>query len=184
MEAKAQARYVRVTPQKARRVVDLIRGKRAFESLAVLQFAPQSASEPVRKVLQSAIANARVKADEASQAFDERDLVISEAYVDEGPTLKRFRPRAQGRASRINKRSSHITVAVLNPATDLENGGKPAGKKSAKKAAAVESAAKSATKKAAAKKATAEPAAKKATARGTAQKSSAKKAAASKGSAQ
>jgi large subunit ribosomal protein L22 len=115
MEAKAQARYVRVTPQKARRVVDLIRGKQATDSLAVLQFAPQAASEPVRKVLQSAIANARVKADAASEAFDERDLVISEAYVDEGPTLKRFRPRAQGRASRINKRTSHITVAVTQP---------------------------------------------------------------------
>ena len=115
MEAKAQARYVRVTPQKARRVVDLIRGKQASESVAVLQFAPQAASEPVRKVLQSAIANARVKADAASQAFDERELVITEAYVDEGPTLKRFRPRAQGRASRINKRTSHITVAVLLP---------------------------------------------------------------------
>jgi large subunit ribosomal protein L22 len=184
MEAKAQARYVRVTPQKARRVVDLIRGKQASDSLAVLQFAPQSASEPVRKVLQSAIANARVKADEASQAFDERDLVISEAYVDEGPTLKRFRPRAQGRASRINKRTSHITVAVLNPATDLENGSgngaKQIGKKAAKKAAAVESAAKAATKKTAAKKVAAEPAAKKTAAK----KSSAKKAAASKGSAQ
>jgi large subunit ribosomal protein L22 len=115
MDAKAQARYVRVTPQKARRVVDLIRGKQATESLAVLQFAPQAASEPVRKVLQSAIANARVKADAASEAFDERELVISEAYVDEGPTLKRFRPRAQGRASRINKRTSHITVAVTQP---------------------------------------------------------------------
>jgi large subunit ribosomal protein L22 len=183
MEAKAQARYVRVTPQNARRVVDLIRGKQASDSLAVLQFAPQSASEPVRKVLQSAIANARVKADEASQAFDERDLVISEAYVDEGPTLKRFRPRAQGRASRINKRTSHITVAVLNPATDLEASGKGAkqiGKKAAKKAAAVESAAKAATKKTAAKKVAAEPAAKKTAAK----KSSAKKAAASKGSAQ
>src|SRR6266550_1545961 len=115
MEAKAQARYVRVTPQKARRVVDLIRGKHASEAVAVLMFAPQAASEPVRKVLQSAMANARVKADAASQAFDERDLVVSEAYVDEGPTLKRFRPRAQGRASRINKRTSHITVTVLHP---------------------------------------------------------------------
>jgi large subunit ribosomal protein L22 len=121
MDAKAQARYVRVTPQKARRVVDLIRGKQATESLAVLQFAPQAASEPVRKVLQSAIANARVKADAASEAFDERDLVINEAYVDEGPTLKRFRPRAQGRASRINKRTSHITVSVTQPDADGVN---------------------------------------------------------------
>jgi large subunit ribosomal protein L22 len=112
MEAKASARHVRVTPQKARRVVDLIRGKQAVEAAAVLQFAPQSASDPIRKVLQSAIANARVKADRASEAFDERDLVVSEAFVDEGPTMKRFRPRAQGRAARINKRTSHITVVV------------------------------------------------------------------------
>ena len=112
MEAKAQARFVRVTPMKARRVVDLIRGRQAGEAIAVLEFAPQAASEPVLKVVQSAIANARVKADKASEAFDERLLVIQEAYVDEGPTLKRFRPRAQGRAYRIRKRTSHITVVV------------------------------------------------------------------------
>ena len=112
MEAKAQARFVRVTPQKARRVVDLIRGRQAAEAVAVLEFAPQAASEPVRKVVQSAIANARVKADRASEPFDERLLVVSAAYVDEGPTLKRFRPRAQGRAYRIRKRTSHITVVV------------------------------------------------------------------------
>ena len=114
-EAKAQARYIRVTPQKARRVVDLIRGKQATEASAVLQFAPQSASDPVRKVLLSAVANARVKADKASEAFDERDLVVQAAFVDEGPTMKRFRPRAQGRAYRINKRTSHITVVVGVP---------------------------------------------------------------------
>jgi large subunit ribosomal protein L22 len=112
MEAKAQARYVRVTPQKARRVVDLIRGKQASEAVAVLQFAPQAAGEPVLKVVQSAIANARVKADRASEPFDERELVVQVAFVDEGPTMKRFRPRAQGRAYRINKRTSHITVVV------------------------------------------------------------------------
>ena len=112
MEAKASARHVRVTPQKARRVVDLIRGKQAVEAVAVLQFAPQSASDPIRKVLESAIANARVKADKASEAFDERNLVISSAFVDEGPTMKRFRPRAQGRAARINQRTSTITVVV------------------------------------------------------------------------
>ena len=115
MEAKAQARHVRVTAQKARRVVDLIRGKNATEAVAVLQFAPQAASVPVRKVLESAIANARVKADKASEAFDERDLVVHAAYVDEGPTMKRFRPRAQGRAYRIRKRTSHITVVVAQP---------------------------------------------------------------------
>ena len=112
MEAKAQARYIRVTPMKARRVVDLIRGKQALQALAVLDFAPQAASEPVRKVVQSAIANARVKAERASEPFDERLLVVQAAFVDEGPTMKRFRPRAQGRAYRINKRTSHITVVV------------------------------------------------------------------------
>jgi large subunit ribosomal protein L22 len=117
MEAKASARHVRVTPQKARRVVDLIRGKHAVEAVAVLRFAPQSASDPIRKVLESAIANARVKADRASEAFDERTLVISQAFVDEGPTMKRFRPRAQGRAARINKRTSHITVVVTPKTT-------------------------------------------------------------------
>ena len=119
MEAKAQARGVRVTPMKARRVVDLIRGKQATEALATLQFAPQAAGEPVYKVLASAIANARQKAMAASEPFDERELVVTAAYVDEGPTMKRFRPRAQGRASRINKRTSHITVYVSQP----ENGG-------------------------------------------------------------
>jgi len=112
MEAKATARYVRVTPMKARRVVDLIRGKSAPEALAVLQFAPQAASEPVYKVVQSAIANARVKADKTAERFDERELFVASAFIDEGPTMKRFRPRAQGRAGRINKRTSHITVVV------------------------------------------------------------------------
>ena len=121
MEAKAQARYVRVTPQKARRVVDLIRGQQATEASAVLQFAPQAASDPIRKVLESAIANARVKADKASEAFDERDLVVQAAFVDEGPTMKRFRPRAQGRAYRIKKRTSHITVVVATPASAAED---------------------------------------------------------------
>ncbi|GAB49163.1 50S ribosomal protein L22 [Mobilicoccus pelagius NBRC 104925] len=120
VEARAQARGVRVTPMKARRVVNLIRGKQATEALAVLQFAPQSASEPVYKVLASAIANARQKAERESLPFDERALVVTTAYVDEGPTMKRFQPRAQGRAYRINKRTSHITVHVSQPET---NGG-------------------------------------------------------------
>jgi large subunit ribosomal protein L22 len=115
MEGKAQARNVRVTPMKARRVVDLIRGKGAVEALAVLQFAPQSASDPVRKCLASAIANARFLADKTSAPFDERELVVSTAYVDEGPTMKRFQPRAQGRAYRINKRTCHITLVVSQP---------------------------------------------------------------------
>ncbi|GAA1807373.1 50S ribosomal protein L22 [Nostocoides veronense] len=117
MEAKAIARHVRVTPQKARRIVDLIRGKQATDAVNTLRFAPQGASEPVLKVLQSAIANARVKADAASESFDERNLIVSAAFVDEGPTMKRFRPRAQGRAGRINKRTSHITVFVAPKAT-------------------------------------------------------------------
>src|SRR6266567_2293115 len=107
MEARAQARYVRVTPRKARRVVDLIRGLPAAQAQAVLAFAPQAASETVGKVLASAIANA-----ETVGRLDAEALVVSRAWVDEGPTLKRFRPRAQGRAYRINKRTSHITVIV------------------------------------------------------------------------
>ncbi|MCA1821911.1 MAG: 50S ribosomal protein L22 [Pseudonocardia sp.] len=105
--AMARARFVRVTPMKARRVVDLIRGRSAREALAVLEFAPQAASGPVSKVLASAMANA-----ENNLALDPDSLVVSSAFVDEGPTLKRFRPRAQGRAYRIRKRTSHITVEV------------------------------------------------------------------------
>lgn len=109
MEAKAQARFVRVTPMKARRVIDLIRGKDASDALDILRFAPQSASEPVAKVLASAIANAENNLD-----LDPRTLVVSTAYADEGPTLKRFRPRAQGRAFRVRKRTSHITIEVTS----------------------------------------------------------------------
>src|SRR6266853_2603814 len=107
MEARAMARFVRVTPRKARRVVDLIRGLPADEAQAALAFAPQSASDPVGKVLASAIANA-----EHAQQVDAGSLVVSRAWVDEGPTLKRFRPRAQGRGYRINKHTCHITVIV------------------------------------------------------------------------
>ena len=112
MEAKAVARFVRVTPMKARRVVDIIRGKSVPEAQAMMRFAPQSASDPVLKVLNSAVANARHAAEQHGTAFDEAALRVQEAFVDEGPTMKRFRPRAQGRASRINKRTSHITVVV------------------------------------------------------------------------
>uniref|UniRef100_UPI00286D5C6B 50S ribosomal protein L22 n=1 Tax=Pseudolysinimonas sp. TaxID=2680009 RepID=UPI00286D5C6B len=83
--------------------------------LAILKFAPQSASEPVYKLVASAMANARVKADASNSFLDEQDLVIVRAYVDEGTTLKRFRPRAQGRAFKILKRTSHITVEVATP---------------------------------------------------------------------
>ena len=112
MEAKAIARHVRVTPRKARRMVDLIRGKQTGEAINLLKFAPQDAALPVRKTLESAIANARVKADKAGEAFRENDLFVTQTYVDEGVTLKRFRARAQGRSARINKRTSHITVVV------------------------------------------------------------------------
>ncbi|GGM51842.1 50S ribosomal protein L22 [Longimycelium tulufanense] len=105
--AVARARYVRMTPMKVRRVVELIKGRNAREALSVLQFAPQAASGPVAKVLASAMANAENNLD-----LDPETLWISQAYVDEGPTLKRIRPRAQGRAYRIRKRTSHITVEV------------------------------------------------------------------------
>ncbi len=111
--ARAQARYVRVTPMKARRVIDLVRGMSADQALAVLRFSPQAASEPVYKVVASAVANARHAAEQESRRLDVEELVVSEAYVDEGPTLKRFRPRAQGRAFRVRKRTSHITVVVV-----------------------------------------------------------------------
>jgi large subunit ribosomal protein L22 len=105
--ARAQARYARVGPRKARRVVDLVRGMKAADALDVLKFTPQAASEDVYKVLASAMANA-----EHNEHLDRDALWISEAFVDEGPTLKRFRPRAQGRAYRVRKRTSHITVVV------------------------------------------------------------------------
>jgi large subunit ribosomal protein L22 len=105
--AFASARYTRITPMKARRVVDMVRGLPVADAQALLQFAPQAASETVLKVLNSAIANA-----ETTEGLDAGDLVISVAQVDEGPTMKRWRPRAQGRATRINKRTSHITLVV------------------------------------------------------------------------
>ena len=105
--ARAIARHVRISPMKARRVVNLVRGLPAKEALTVLKFAPQAASEPVYKVLASAVANA-----ENNERLDPDSLLVAEAYVDEGPTLKRFRPRAQGRAYRIRKRTCHITIVV------------------------------------------------------------------------
>ena len=123
MEARAQARFVRITPMKARRVVDMIRGKSAVDAIAILRFAPQGASEQVLKVLNSAIANARYAAEQTASPFDENQLVVTAAFVDEGPTMKRFRPRAQGRASRINKRTSHITVLVAPRPTGKTKGG-------------------------------------------------------------
>ncbi|MDX8367563.1 50S ribosomal protein L22 [Cytobacillus sp. IB215665] len=107
MQAKAVARTVRIAPRKARLVVDLIRGKQIGEALAVLRLTNKAASPIVEKVLKSAVANA-----EHNYEMDINNLVVEEAYVNEGPTMKRFRPRAMGRASQINKRTSHITVVV------------------------------------------------------------------------
>ena len=115
VESIARVRHIRVTPQKARRVVALIKGKQAQEALAILKFAPQSASEPIYKLVAAAVANARVKADQAGEYLDEQDLYVANAYVDEGTTLKRFQPRAQGRAFQIKKRTSHITVVLSTP---------------------------------------------------------------------
>jgi large subunit ribosomal protein L22 len=115
VQAQASVKHIRVTATKARRVVNMIRGKQATEALAILKFAPQGASEPVYKLVASAMANARVKADATNSYLDEQDLFIAEAYVDEGTTLKRFQPRAQGRAFQILKRTSHITIKVATP---------------------------------------------------------------------
>jgi large subunit ribosomal protein L22 len=105
--AFATARFTGIAPMKARRVVDLVRGLPVADAQAILRFAPQSASETVLKVLDSAVANATT-----TEGLESGDLVVSVAQVDEGPTMKRWRPRAQGRATRINKRTSHITLAV------------------------------------------------------------------------
>jgi len=166
--AFAVARFVRVTPMKARRVVDLVRGMGVDDALATLKFAPQAAAATVYKVVSSAAANA-----ETTEHLSRDELVVVKAFVDEGPTLKRHRPRAQGRATRIDKRTSHITVVVQPREFDEEP--KPEPKKAAKKAtkaapaekpAAAEKAEKATAKKAAANKAPA----KKATAKKAADK--------------
>jgi len=107
--ARAVLRDIRHTPQKARRIVDLIRGQRADEALNILKFAPQAAGQDVFTLLNSAVANAKAK---NPAIRDASELWVVEALVDEGRTMKRFRPRAQGRGFRILKRSSHISVAV------------------------------------------------------------------------
>ncbi|WP_449621798.1 50S ribosomal protein L22 [Robertmurraya sp. Marseille-Q9965] len=107
MQAKAVARTVRIAPRKARLVVDLIRGKQVGEAVAILKHTPKAASPIVEKLLNSAMANA-----EHNYEMDVNNLVVSQVFVDEGPTLKRFRPRAMGRASAINKRTSHITIVL------------------------------------------------------------------------
>src|SRR3954452_14851853 len=105
--AVAKARFVRISPTKARRVIDLVRGKSVTEALDILRWAPQDASEPVAKVIASAAANAQ-----NNEGLDPSTLVVATVYADGGPTAKRIRPRAQGRAFRIRKRTSHITVVV------------------------------------------------------------------------
>lgn len=107
MQAKAHARFVRIAPRKVQLVIDLIRGKAVGEAISILRHTPKAASPVVEKLLNSAIANA-----EHNYSLDPNNLVISEVFVNPGPIMKRFRPRAMGRASRINKRTSHITVVV------------------------------------------------------------------------
>lgn len=105
--AKATAKTVRIAPRKVRLVVDLIRGKHISEAISILKFTPRGASPVVEKVLMAAIANAEHNFD-----LDVESLYVTEAYVNEGPTMKRYRPRARGSASPINKRTSHITIVV------------------------------------------------------------------------
>jgi large subunit ribosomal protein L22 len=107
MEAKAVARFVRIAPRKARQVADLIRGKKVDEAFAILRFTPRFAAETMTKVLKSAVANA-----ENNFQLNRNGLIVSEAFVDQGPTMKRFHPRAQGRMAMIHKKTSHITVVV------------------------------------------------------------------------
>ncbi len=122
--AHAKARFVRMAPMKCRRVVDLVRGKPVSEALAILRFSPQAAAEPVAKVIASAAANAENNLD-----LDPDTLVVDVAMVDEGPTLKRIRPRAQGRAYRIRKRTSHITIEVESRTAQNAAGGRRRGAK-------------------------------------------------------
>jgi large subunit ribosomal protein L22 len=181
--ATAKARFVRVSATKARRVIDLVRGKSVSEALDILRWAPQAASEPVAKVIASAAANAQ-----NNDGLDPSTLVVATVYADEGPTAKRIRPRAQGRAFRIRKRTSHITVIVESRPSREQRAGQSAGSTRARRAQGSKAAAKKApatkapAKKATAEKATAEKApaakvaAKKAPAKKAAEKAPAKKA--------
>ena len=176
--AFAVARFVRVTPMKARRVVDLVRGLGVDDALATLKFAPQAAAATVYKVVDSAAANA-----EGTEHLSRADLIVVKAFVDEGPTLKRHRPRAQGRATRIDKRTSHITVVVGPRESDELVEKAPAKKAAAKKTADTDTAKKAPAKKAAKKAADAKPAdeaADKPAKKATAKKTAAKKATAEK----
>jgi large subunit ribosomal protein L22 len=128
--AVAKARFVRVSASKARRVIDLVRGKSVSDALDILRWAPQAASEPVAKVIASAAANAQ-----NNDGLDPTTLVVATIHADEGPTAKRIRPRAQGRAFRIRKRTSHITVIVESrPSKDERGGGRSASAARARRA--------------------------------------------------
>ena len=154
--ATAVARFVRVSPMKARRVIDLVRGRSVADALDILRWAPQAASEPVAKVIASAAANAQ-----NNNGLDPATLVVATVYADEGPTAKRIRPRAQGRAFRIRKRTSHITVVVESRPTRDQGSAKStrARRAEASKAAAKAPAKKAPAKTAPAKKAPAKTAA-------------------------
>jgi large subunit ribosomal protein L22 len=150
--AVAVARFVRVSPTKARRVIDLVRGKSVSEALDILRWTPQAASEPVAKVIASAAANAQ-----NNNGLDPATLVVATVFADGGPTAKRIRPRAQGRAFRIRKRTSHITVVVESRPTKDARGPQSASATRARRAQASKAAAgKAPAKKAPAKKASAE----------------------------
>jgi large subunit ribosomal protein L22 len=146
--ATAKARFVRVSASKARRVIDLVRGKPVAEALDILRWAPQSASAPVAKVIASAAANAQ-----NNDGLDPSTLVIATLTADEGPTAKRIRPRAQGRAFRIRRRTSHITVIVESRPSRDQRGSRSASATRARRAQASKAAAKAPAKKAPAKKA-------------------------------
>ncbi|CAN5274254.1 hypothetical protein BH11ACT7_BH11ACT7_12110 [soil metagenome] len=138
--ASAVARFVRVSPTKARRVIDLVRGKSVAEALDILRWAPQEASEPVAKVIASAAANAQ-----NNEGLDPNTLVVATVFADGGPTAKRIRPRAQGRAFRIRKRTSHITVIVESRPPKNKGGAAGAGSSRSRRAQASKAAAAKAT---------------------------------------
>ena len=169
--ATAVARFVRISPTKARRVIDLVRGKSVTEALDILRWAPQDASEPVAKVIASAAANAQ-----NNEGLDPSTLVVATVYADGGPTAKRIRPRAQGRAFRIRKRTSHITVIVESRPS--REGGR--GAATASSASAARSRRAQGSKAAAAKKAPATKTAAETTETVTVETAPAKKAAAKK----
>ncbi len=147
--ATAIARFVRVSPTKARRVIDLVRGRSVADALDILRWAPQAASEPVAKVIASAAANAQ-----NNNGLDPATLVVATVYADEGPTAKRIRPRAQGRAFRIRRRTSHITVIVESrPAKDQQSAKSTRARRAEASKAAAKGPAKKAATKAPAKKA-------------------------------